>query len=323
MPSGRPKSPPLVGHVPVDANPFNEADMMQRVETCLNRRQPLFEAGYPADETGSRIFSSRPPSSLSAKEILRNKVRNGEQHSSVLLDGQRHPGTYPYLNSPVGSSLRQFDIEEAYPQPGKRSSTSFLHRSELFSPVKVPTSRHETASKRGLGRLSRALLQVDSVSVQYGNRTIADAGIFRRLFGGYQRLERTKPQVCFRAKSSGSVGCHQAPAFARPHQSLRLLVTVAFLLVAFLLASGLFATKHGDSVPRRNKDMSVKHDDVEKHTADNITTDGGSADGKSGNALKPEGVHKRIVALEGVLVSPSVVTSFGCCPDNDTVADTR
>ncbi|KAH7945378.1 hypothetical protein HPB49_010184 [Dermacentor silvarum] len=303
---------PRIDEIPAAPECFAEPEMVHRVETCLNRRQPLFEAAYPADATGRHIFSSRPPSSFSAKEVLYHKMRDGERHSCVSVNEQCRREATSDLNSAVGTPHQPLDTGEASVMPDERSSSSLLHRTVVFSAVNTPPSRLESASKRVPGKLSRALLQVDSVSVQYGNRLTAGGGIFRRLFGGCKPLGRTRLPGYLHAKNSGSsVGRCRALPFTRPHQSLRVLLTVAFLLAAFVLASGLFASKLVDDVSQRDKDMRTKRRQFEEHVADNITGDDGSRGGKLRSAFKAMGAHRRSVVLNDELVYSGVVTSFG------------
>ncbi|KAL1425298.1 hypothetical protein MTO96_019312 [Rhipicephalus appendiculatus] len=146
--------------------------------------------------------------------------------------------------------------------------------------------------------------KVDSVSVHYRNHATADAGTFRRLFGGYKPLERTRPPGYVRFKNAGSsMGRCQNPGFARAHQSLRLLVTVAFLLVAFVLASALLATKHVDNVPRRNKDMGVKHGLFGESVQVNSTGVDSSGAVKTGSSLEAKDATTRVVLNEDTRLS--------------------
>ncbi|KAL3197269.1 hypothetical protein MRX96_014737 [Rhipicephalus microplus] len=290
---------PPIDEVPVDGNSYHEADMIHRVEACLNRREPLFEAGFPADPTGNRIFSSRPPSSLSGKNVLRHKILDDGRSSSLLSGEECDQGPTSDFNEAFRTPVQHLRSNEAGFPLDERSPTSFLHRSETFRSVGVPPSRFESSSKRVLGRLARALLQVDSVSVHYRNRATAEVGPFRRLLHGYKPLERMRPPGYLRFKNAGSnMGHCSSLGLARGHQSLRLLVTVAFLLVAFILASGLLAMTHADNLLRHNKDVGGKHGWLGKIVNDNVTGVDASATMIAGSSFVAMEARRQILANE-------------------------
>ncbi|KAL3197267.1 hypothetical protein MRX96_014735 [Rhipicephalus microplus] len=192
----------------------------------------------------------------------------------------------------------------------------------MFRAVGMPSSRFESSSKRGLGRLARALLQVDSVSVHYRNRATVEVGPFRHLLQGYKPLERTRPPGYLRFQNAGrNVGRCQSPVFPHRHQSLRPLVTIAFLLVVFVLISGLFATKRGENFTRRNKDTAMKHIWFADSVCDNLTGVDARREVRQEYKNNDENTHKRKLVLEVVLPSSGTATSVGWSPVNSTEKD--
>lgn len=199
------------------------------------------------------------PTTLSLGQAVCEEARNIESvhHAVLAQQSSSHVG-------PCSSKSFRNGVWRDQLRPQCRSASQILS-----SPFVSEGSQH----RKSLGKLSRMLIRIDSVSTK--RQTIQSPGAFRRLLSNLT------------AEAPGSHGghivrtddrCRTGGDWHRRGKSVRLLLAVGFLLSMFFLTSAFFVRRSPGGPTRERTGLVPGSGVLPRNSADNQTS-GDAADG--------------------------------------------